>query len=1778
MNLDVLHAPDADAGTDAATCENIPYQVTDADTSFAGGVNWEILNGNGSLDDPGIIDPTYTPDASDAGTDVQLVLHALGNGNCAENTDTMTISVLNAPMADAGSDASTCENVPYQVNDADTSYTSSINWEIIGGNGSLDDPGIIDPTYTPDASDAGTTVSLVLHAGGNGNCAEDTDTMRLDILHAPIADAGSDAATCEDVSYHVTDADTSNASGLNWEIVNGNGSLDDPNIIDPTYTPDASDAGSNVQLVIHALGNGNCAEDTDTMNLAIYELPTANAGSDATTCENVAYHITDADTTNSDGVNWEILNGNGSLDDPGIIDPTYNPVASDAGTTVQLVLHGSGYGNCSEATDTMNINVLHAPVADAGDDAETCENVAYQITTADSSYASSINWEIIGGNGSLDDPGLIDPTYTPDATDAGNTVQLVLHVSGNGNCSEATDTMNLDVLHAPDADAGTDAATCENIPYQVTDADTSFAGGVNWEILNGNGSLDDPGIIDPTYTPDASDAGTDVQLVLHALGNGNCAENTDTMTISVLNAPMADAGSDASTCENVPYQVNDADTSYTSSINWEIIGGNGSLDDPGIIDPTYTPDASDAGTTVSLVLHAGGNGNCAEDTDTMRLDIVPEPTVDAGLATDSICYDGNYTLSDADTSNVDSLAWTTSGDGSFDNANAINPTYSPGEADRDSGYVYLYLEAFGSSNCTSVRDSLRLIIPPELIVGIGSPRPFTIDSTTTEIEVMLGIRDHQFIDDLHYYIVTPKGQKILLGEDQSLCGDMDVDLTFTNQTPYSSDVCGSGTYGIKGNWEDLHGKDPANGTWSIIVGDDRDWTGADTSGHISKARITFIDEHDNTGDTINVTYEADTLHQPIQESSGGGSVANTPVHLPNELQTSCFGGCDATAVLFTNGGTKPYQKIQWSSDRNFNNIISTSDTTDLCAGKYYVRVIDALNCIDVDSVTVIQPPEIIIDSLEVLSIGEQNGCRGDSIGQVHDSAYGGTGTLQYELIKDPYTSPDTIGTNTTGDFTGLAAGFYMLEVFDDNGCIKDTTFNITQPDPIQITYENYTSLTAPGASDGTIDIYAEGGTAPLTYTLYDSIPNPDTVVTTVTTTDTAHFTNLPESDYYVLVNDANGCDTTQSSIFRITPMQMNLSIDETICPGDSSGVVYAEVIGGISPYTYQWTTLPSNDTIRELIDTSTTEDTLRNVPAGNYVLNVIDDNGFNIRDTIEVPGEINIDSISVRTSPYGLDVWSSGGNDSLYVYLIREKADTTLYPDNATYNPGNSSTFAAFNDLDGDTYKIIATDSICQADTLKIKVPITVELSIRDSIQCNGDENGSLRAEVSGADNNKPYTYEWSDGTVVNSSDTINILEDLDAGTYSVKVTDNYGLSDSATITISDPPAFNIFASIDSAYCEEGQFVYGNDKGAIYLNVTGGRPYGTSYNYKYSWGNSSQPIGGLDSLTNVGSGNHSVTVHDRYGCQESASFNIPVSETHKLEANAGIVTHNGTSMNKRLKVCPYDSIRLEAVSLTNTDSAYWQVFQDDFIPVEDFSDTLPVSAREDLVYYLIARNEKCKDVVRAGMTEFHPSPELRFTSFNNRDVRNKDSVNVLEKHETATITAEAIDSIATGYTWGDDASFFQSVDELSAVLNIEAVQDAGLNETRVSIETETEDTSEVSGEICSFRDQLLVSIIPNVDPVDAFSPNGDGNNDKWLLEYGSNYPELEVIIFNRWGIEVFRKKGDFETYNNFGNEYVKVWDGKTKGGKDLPTGTYYYIIDPHVTGVKILRGTVTLIR
>ncbi|MGF7079485.1 gliding motility-associated C-terminal domain-containing protein [Mucilaginibacter sp. UYCu711] len=97
---------------------------------------------------------------------------------------------------------------------------------------------------------------------------------------------------------------------------------------------------------------------------------------------------------------------------------------------------------------------------------------------------------------------------------------------------------------------------------------------------------------------------------------------------------------------------------------------------------------------------------------------------------------------------------------------------------------------------------------------------------------------------------------------------------------------------------------------------------------------------------------------------------------------------------------------------------------------------------------------------------------------------------------------------------------------------------------------------------------------------------------------------------------------------------------------------------------------------------------------------------------------------------------------------------------------------------------------------------------------------------------------------------------------------------------------------------------------------------------------------------------------------------------------------------------------------------------------------------------------------------------------------------------------------------------------------------------------------------------VTVTIKPPLQilPPTAFTPNGDGINDLWTISGLLSYPNCLVNIYSRNGELVYQSKG-----------YAKPWDGALNG-KNLPVGTYYYVIDLNSNNKSKVSGYIAIIR
>jgi gliding motility-associated-like protein len=100
---------------------------------------------------------------------------------------------------------------------------------------------------------------------------------------------------------------------------------------------------------------------------------------------------------------------------------------------------------------------------------------------------------------------------------------------------------------------------------------------------------------------------------------------------------------------------------------------------------------------------------------------------------------------------------------------------------------------------------------------------------------------------------------------------------------------------------------------------------------------------------------------------------------------------------------------------------------------------------------------------------------------------------------------------------------------------------------------------------------------------------------------------------------------------------------------------------------------------------------------------------------------------------------------------------------------------------------------------------------------------------------------------------------------------------------------------------------------------------------------------------------------------------------------------------------------------------------------------------------------------------------------------------------------------------------------------------------------------------CAAFDEVFIKVLKQPVVPNAFSPNKDGVNDVWNIQYLESYPGCTIEVYDRYGQKVFFSQG-----------YTKSWDGTLKG-QPLPIGVYYYIINPK-NGRKLMTGSLTILR
>ena len=551
----------------------------------------------------------------------------------------------------------------------------------------------------------------------------------------------------------------------------------------------------------------------------------------------------------------------------------------------------------------------------------------------------------------------------------------------------------------------------------------------------------------------------------------------------------------------------------------------------------------------------------------------------------------------------------------------------------------------------------------------------------------------------------------------------------------------------------------------------------------------------------------------------------------------CNGGNDGKLIVTPYFGVGPYN-YSWSP-----NVTSFIDSaaSNLSAGNYSVTITDSRDSIAFTNITLTQPTAITISSI----ITDVKCFQGDS-GKINVTATGGTVSGNYGYNWQTNTGSGVVA--TAEDQNNLTAAEYYLTVTDDNACQVKDTFQVGQPTAIIFNGSIVNDITNPPGGNGAVNLNATGGTTP-----YQTYSWTGPTGYTAATEDISSL--ITGGTYNITVSDNNSCNYDTSFLVNdITLLIAHISDKKDIsCKGGSDGSATVSVENGSGNYTYYWT-----DGTNQI---GGNFPTISNRTEGTYYVTVTDNNDARTAETSVILYEplkdlttfINGTDLKCYNDTSGIADLSVFGGTLPYSY-------SWIGPNGFTAN-----TEDLVNVIKG-SYSVAVTDAngCISNNSVSLIEPnaIQIDLSITKQLLCYGDLNGEITASVSGG-NTGNKTYLWDDP----ASQTNPIADGLEAGNYTLTITDIKGCKASSSISLTQPSEILITETHADPSC------FGSADGQIIPVVVANT--GTSpYDYVWSTGGTNRII------TGIGDGDYTLTVTDFNNCTNE--LNVTLTEPPQI--------------------------------------------------------------------------------------------------------------------------------------------------------------------------------------------------------------------------------------------------------------------------------------------------------
>ncbi len=931
-----------------------------------------------------------------------------------------------------------------------------------------------------------------------------------------------------------------------------------------------------------------------------------------------------------------------------------------------------------------------------------------------------------------------------------------------------------------------------------------------------------------------------------------------------------------------------------------------------------------------------------------------------------------------------------------------------------------------------------------------------------------------------------------------------------------------------------------------------------TTGMLDLRFLNFCPPSGSTQYEIRTTFSS--CSDPITEIVSYDTITINRTNELNATATATNSSCgppsgSITVTVPTGAGTAPFTyvldggaPVSGPSPYTFTNVAH---------GPHSIIVTDANgSCTSTINITVNRNNDLVAGIITTASA-----CSAVSTGSITITPSNGTSPYTYSLNAGLFATGPSPYT-----YLNLSAGTYTVTITDATGCLSNPIIVDVLNEPGVTGFTSSIGTTCATALNGSITMTTSTGNAPFTFSLDGGAAMSGTSPFT--------FNNVGAGPHTVTVIDNTGC----SNIFPVTvnagpALIASNTPTATTCNGAVNGSIRVIPSNGAGPYTF------SLDGATAV--SGTVPFTFNNLASGPHTIQVFDAAGCSsIIYSVDVPAGPSLTTTFSKT-----DVRCNG--DATGSITINQPAsgaapfDYSL--DGVTWQ--SSGVFTGL--MAGNYTAYYRSANGCQGTTpFTITEPLVLSASASTvPVICNGENNGIIN--VSPAGGVPPYQYSINGGASWQSNTQFNVT----AGNYTITIRDANNCIATQNITVVEPQVLTAFSSNSNATCDGG-----ND-GRITVNVNGG-------NSGYQYSLDGAPFQASNTFF-VSPGNYTIIVRDNLGCTTTFTTTVGLTVNLTLTPMADPTICEGSSviLQPQSNATIYNwspAIGLSDANIKNpianplstsqyvltatlgrcttTDTVIVNV---NTAPIPDAGEDAEICYGQSYVLQGSggAQYTWTPAIYLNSTTGANPisTPTLSTTyTLSIRDAIGCPSLITdevrIDVRRTMSVNTFPFDTIASP---GDRFQLLAT----SPGITYNWSPATGLSSTTIpnpyvtvgnTGDVITYQVSAVNAEGCKGEGYVRIKVYagPAIYVPTAFTPNGDGRNDK-LIPYPVGIKSLHYFrVFNRWGQLVFST-----------SRLHDGWDGKI-GGKEQASGMYVWMVEGIGNDNKVItkKGTVSLIR